>query len=297
MQSSQLPRPELTDGEDHLTLSQLVKASGVPASTIHHYRREGLIPAPNRIAANRFCYHEEHVRALALIRLLRERRGMSLEQIAAVLPEMLADAEGAPREELEGELVDMGAEARERVIEAAIDHFSTQPYAEVTMSDVAAAAGVAKGSLYRHFTSKEQLFEAVVNELVGDTASRFAAAVRGLGGSSGLADQPDEAAAVFAGLVARAMPILLELGARAAKGHDASEVMARQTLRTLAEAAGRPLSETDPIGAGLGVIERAFATVLTWAVGTDWPPDGPTNGRSNLPSPPRKVPGSARTRA
>jgi hypothetical protein len=69
------------------------------------------------------------------------------------------------------------------------------------------------------------------------------------------------------------MPILLELGARAAKGNDASDVLARQVLRTLAEAAGRPLDERDPIRAGLGVIERAFATVLTWAVGTDWPPD------------------------
>ena len=169
----------------------------------------------------------------------------------------------------------MGTEARERIIEVAIDLFSTQPYAEVTISDIAAAAGMAKGSVYRHFTSKEELFEAVINELVADTSSRFAAAVRGLGGSSGLADRPDEAAEVFAGLVARAMPILLELGARAAKGNDASDVLARQVLRTLAEAAGRPLDEHDPIKAGLGIIERAFATVLTWAVGTDWPPDGP----------------------
>jgi AcrR family transcriptional regulator len=273
MSTTQPLRPGAVPQGEHLTLSELVRRTGVPASTIHHYRREGLIPAPERAAANRFCYREEHVEAITLIRLLRDRRGLSLEQIATVLPELLS--EGTLPEELEIEVAEMGTEARERVIEVAIEQFSTQPYAEVTISDIAAAAGMAKGSVYRYFTSKEELFEAVINELVADTSSRFAAAVRGLGGSSGLADRPDEAAEVFAGLVARAMPILLELGARAAKGNDASDVLARQVLRTLAEAAGRPLDEADPIKAGLGLIERAFATVLSWAVGTDWPPDGP----------------------
>lgn len=257
----------------NLTLSQLVEASGVPASTIHHYRREGLIPPPERAAANRFCYHQEHIDALALIRLMRERRGMSLDQIAAALPELMADPAGSLKEELAADGAELGAEARERILESAIDLFTTQAYAEVTISDIAGAAGMAKGSVYRHFSSKEELFEAMIDQMVGDTASRFAAAVRTLGGPDGVAGRPQEAAEVFAGLVARAMPILLELGARAAKGHDTSDVLARQVLRTLAEAAGRPLSDTDPIGAGLEVIERAFATVLDWAVGTDWPPD------------------------
>jgi len=272
MSSTPQLRPDAVPGQVHLTLSELVLRTGVPASTIHHYRREGLIPAPERVAANRFCYHEEHVEALTLIRLLRERRGLSLEQIATTLPELLND-HGALRGELEMEMAESGPEARERILEVAIDLFSTQPFAEVTISDIAAAAGMAKGSVYRHFTSKEELLEAVINELVSDTASRFAAAMRGLGGSSGLAARPDEAAEVFAGLVARAMPILLELGARAAKGNNSSHVLARPVLRTLAEAAGRPLDEQDPIRAGLRVIERAFGTVLIWAVGTDWPPD------------------------
>ena len=259
----------------------MVQRSGVPASTIHHYRREGIIPAPQRVAANRFCYSEEHVEALGLIRLLRERRGLSLDQIAAILPGLLDDDQGPLRAELRAELAEMGAQARERIIEVAIERFSDQPYVEVTISDIAAAAGMAKGSVYRHFSSKEELFEEVVNELVSDTASRFAAAVRGLGGSAGIVDQPDETAIVFAGLVARAMPILLELGARAAKGHQASEVLARRVLLTLAGAIGRPLSADDPIPAGISVIQRALATVLTWAVGneSDWPEDRTIGGR------------------
>jgi hypothetical protein len=88
---------------------------------------------------------------------------------------------------------------------------------------------------------------------------------------------------VFGGLVAEALPLLLELGARAAKGYDDREdVLARRVLRTLAEAAGRPLvaADEDPVAAGLDVIQSAFATVLAWAVGPDWPPDAGAGHRA-----------------
>jgi AcrR family transcriptional regulator/predicted DNA-binding transcriptional regulator AlpA len=255
-----------------LSLSEVVSRTGVPASTIHHYRRAGLIPPPERLAVNRFGYSQEHVEALRLVRLLRERRGLRLDQIAAVVPGLLADPGGGPFAELETSLAELGADTRCRVVEVAIELFSTEGYADVTMSHIASAAGVAKGSVYRHFPSKEALFTAVVEDLVADTALRFATAVRDLGGPEGLAHDPGKAAVVFARLVARAMPILLELGVRAAKGHPGSQVLARTVLRTLADAAGRPLAD-DPIPAGLVVIRDAFKTVLDWAVEPRWPAD------------------------
>ena len=44
-----------------LSLSDLVDATGVPASTIHHYLKCELIPPPIRSALNRFRYDERHV--------------------------------------------------------------------------------------------------------------------------------------------------------------------------------------------------------------------------------------------
>jgi AcrR family transcriptional regulator len=248
----------------------------VPASTIHHYRRSGLLPPPLREAANRFCYHERHLEALRLIRLLRERRGLPLKRIAEVLPDLMAHpAEDSLAAAWAGE----PADTRHRLVAAAIDAFQTHSYGEVSVGDLALAAGVAKGSVYRHFESKEQLFEAAIETVLSDTAELFAAAVEDLGGPAGVAKDPDKAATVFAHLVAHALPILLEVGARAAKGHDPSEQLARKALRTLAEAAGRPLGG-DPIQAGLALIERAFTTVLSWAVGPGWPPDeAPPPGR------------------
>jgi len=248
-----------------MTLSRLVALSGVPASTVHHYRRMGLLPQPTTAEHGRFAYTEHDLKVLLLVREMREQRRLSFNQIKLVLPDILHGTQPpwhAPDESC--------PEAQDRLIDAAIKLFSEpKGYASVTVSEIAASAGMAKGTVYRYFASKEALFTAVVESLCDDTASRFAQAVADLGGSEGLADDPAKTALVFARLVSRAMPILLELGARAARGDLPSQLLAARVLRTLAEAAGRPLSD-DPVPAGLQVIETAFATVLRWAVGPDW---------------------------
>jgi AcrR family transcriptional regulator len=236
---------EGSGSSDRLSLSDLVARTGVPASTIHHYRRSGLIPPPVRISQNRFAYDEAHVEALRRIR----------------------DCSNSEHPELRG-----------RIVAAAIEAFKTRSYSEVTVSDIAEAAHTAKGNLYRYFDSKEDLLTAAVEALLADTRVRFEAASGSLGGVDGLRADPDKAALVFGYIVADVLPMLLELGARAAKGHEPSADLGRKVLRTLAATAGRPFVE-DPdddegvIRAGLGVIETAFATVMSWAVGPDWPPD------------------------
>jgi AcrR family transcriptional regulator len=228
-----------------LTLSDLVERSGVPASSIHHYRRTGLIPPPVRESSNRFAYDQRHLEALLQIRL----------QSAVDQPE-----------------------CRARIVAAAIEAFQTRSYAEVTVSDIAEAAQMAKGNVYRYFDSKEDLLTAAIETLLVDTTSRFELALDSLGGVAGLQDDPEKAAIVLGYLVAGVLPMLLELGARAAKGHEPSADLARKVLRTLAETAGRPsvapeADRDEAIRAGLRVIESAFSTVLSWSIGTDWPPD------------------------
>ena len=229
-----------------LSLSELVERTGVPASTIHHYRRSGLIPPPVRQSANRFLYDESHVQALMQI------RAQSAEH----------------------------SESRARIVTAAIEAFKTRSYAEVSVSDIAESAGMAKGNVYRYFPSKEALLTAAVESLLDDTTERFQAALDSLGGVGRLPQDPEKTAIVLGYVVADVLPMLLELGARAAKGHEPSAQLARRVLRRLATTAGRPFIADDADGdgeeavtAGLGVIETAFATVMTWAVGPDWPPD------------------------
>ena len=50
---------------------------------------------------------------------------------------------------------------RERLVRAALDLFTTQGYHASTTPQVARRAGVAEGTIYRHFTSKEQLLNEI----------------------------------------------------------------------------------------------------------------------------------------
>lgn len=54
------------------------------------------------------------------------------------------------------------------IMEAAIDVFVARGYADTRLADVAARAGVVKGTIYRYFATKDDLFRAVARHLVTD---------------------------------------------------------------------------------------------------------------------------------
>jgi len=60
-------------------------------------------------------------------------------------------------------------ETRQHILQTAVSLFQSQGYARTTTQAIAAEAGVAEVTLFRHFGSKEKLFQAVVGQ-VGGTA-------------------------------------------------------------------------------------------------------------------------------
>ena len=66
---------------------------------------------------------------------------------------------------------DEQAAKRQRILDAALKLFAHEPYQAVTMDRVAVAAGVAKGTLYLYFPSKDALYLGVLNDGL-DTAYR-----------------------------------------------------------------------------------------------------------------------------
>src|SRR4051794_31904221 len=66
-------------------MGELVEASGVPAPTIKHYLREGLLPEPVKTSRNMAYYPPEFVDRIRLIKQLQEERFMPLKAIKAVL--------------------------------------------------------------------------------------------------------------------------------------------------------------------------------------------------------------------
>ena len=76
-----------------LKMSGLVEASGVPAPTIKHYLREGLLPEPVKTSRNMAWYRPETVERIRLIKRLQEERYLPLKAIRALFEEDPAQAE------------------------------------------------------------------------------------------------------------------------------------------------------------------------------------------------------------
>jgi DNA-binding transcriptional MerR regulator len=70
-----------------LRMRELAAASGVPAPTIKHYLREGLLPEPVKTSRNMAYYPPEFVERIKLIKRLQEERFMPLKAIKNVLEE------------------------------------------------------------------------------------------------------------------------------------------------------------------------------------------------------------------
>ena len=78
---------DLPRNGDLLRMRELAAASGVPAPTIKHYLREGLLPEPVKTSRNMAYYPPEFVERIKLIKRLQEERFMPLKAIKNVLDE------------------------------------------------------------------------------------------------------------------------------------------------------------------------------------------------------------------
>lgn len=72
----------------------------------------------------------------------------------------------------------------QELLAAALDLFVERGYAATRLEDVAARAGVSKGTLYLYFTNKEELFKAVVRENVVPVLGEAESMVDGYEGHS-----------------------------------------------------------------------------------------------------------------
>ena len=244
-------------------MAELVERTGVPAPSIHHYLRMGLLPRPKQVATNRFAYDRRHEQALLLIRLLRERRRLSLEVIRRVLPQLLRlDEEQAFRPDMWDQAV--GAHLaragrrspKGRLLAAAIDAFGKRGYGDVNVDDIARAAGIAKGSLYRHFRSKEDLFFAAAEAAADDVVRAFARARTEGGAGAGTATQ------LLARSIEPSLPIFMDLFTRAVQRRAGYPRAARRIFSDLAGGLGEQLGADPPIAAGAQLLERAAASLF-----------------------------------
>jgi DNA-binding transcriptional MerR regulator len=153
---SECGRNEVESREEPLaevfTISALERETGVSRSTIHFYIREGLLPQPQKTAASRSLYGEDHVRLLRRIGVLK-REGRSLAEIRGALASALARAE-------ENE-VDLAAQesarVRREILRLATEEFATKGYKQTHVAAIIRRLGITPQVFYNHFPSKRQL--------------------------------------------------------------------------------------------------------------------------------------------
>ncbi len=248
-------------------IAELVKRAGVPAATIHHYRKRGLLPAPRRVAPNRFLYDERHLQALKLVRVLRVRRGLPLSVIRRILPGLLGlDEDQAFRPDMWDRAVGAHLEGgarrgpRVRLLDAAIEIFARRGYADVNVDEICKAARIAKGSFYRHYRSKEELFFAAAEAAAAQIVEAFGEAVA----PGPVSLQP--ASEVLARLLEPRLPVLMELFTRAVQRRAGYPAVSRRMFTELARGVGKQLHAPDPLWAGAQVLQLATVEVFRRAL-------------------------------
>jgi len=250
------------------TIAEIVAITGVPSATIHYYLRQGLLPSPRRLATNRFAYDERHVVGLRLIRTLRERRGLSLPMIRRILPELLRlEGEEAFSPDIWDKILAPRLSARRlpsnRLLDSAKEAFTRRGFSDVNVDDLCRAARIAKGSFYRHYPSKEELFFEVAESVAGDVEGGFAEQA----GPNGI-DRKD-APGLLAAVLAPKLPVFLELFGRALQGRPGYEAVARRILQESAERLGRSVSGSGPAAErGITVLRDALMDMFRGVVGT-----------------------------
>src|SRR5207247_63795 len=253
---------------ERFSISELVVRTHVPPATIHHYLRLGLLPPARRLAANRFLYDERHVRSLKLIRVLRERRRLPLRVIRRVLPDLLGlDQDQAFRPEMWDQAVGahVGRGTRRppaaRLLDAAIEAFARRGYADVNVDDICRAARIAKGSFYRHYHSKEELFLAATESLADEVVALF----RRAAGQKGI--HSEQAAPLLAGFLEPRLPLYLELLARSLQDRHGYREAARRIFGSLAADIGQSVTGLgSPQERGMQVVGAAATIILNQAL-------------------------------
>lgn len=72
----------------------------------------------------------------------------------------------------------MANDTKERILAAALDMFSRNGYAGTNIRELTASLGLAKSSMYKHFESKEEIWDALLDEMIAYYGERFGSAER-----------------------------------------------------------------------------------------------------------------------
>ena len=251
-----------TEREVGFGVSELAARSGVPVPTIHHYRKLGLLPPAAQPAPNRFSYDERHVAALGAIRSLRAHQ-VPLDTVRRVLPALLAKTDGVTEDAWKALVADgwvsSADPAAERLLDTAREAFARRGYDGVSVGEICDAAGIAKGTFYRYFESKDAIFVAAARstvEAVGEALDKRGGTLSEI-----------EALGELQSLLAPLAPLLLEAATRELREEPRSAGIVASVAQGLAARLRPRLGAQGAIPAARQVVETVILGLVRPALG------------------------------
>ncbi|AXB49111.1 TetR/AcrR family transcriptional regulator [Amycolatopsis albispora] len=156
---------------------------------------------------------------------------------------------------------------KEQIFDCAAELFGQRPYAEVSTSDIAAEAGVARGLINHYFGTKRELYLAVIRRAL--TVPHFAVEILPEGT---LEQRVDAAVSWFLDMVGRQENLWLAAIAPEGIGRDLAveqilEEADRESADRVLEAVG--ITADDPHHGELNALVRAYGGMVK-AAGREW---------------------------
>jgi DNA-binding transcriptional MerR regulator len=144
-----------------LSIGDLERVSGVPRTTIHYYLRQGLLPRPQKAAASRSLYTEEHVEILREIDKLKQA-GLSIAEIEGRLQQRVGRANEVT--------IDLAAQEYDRlhnrILALGVREFAAKGYKRTHVTSMMRQLGITATVFYGHFASKRRLLAECVSVLM-----------------------------------------------------------------------------------------------------------------------------------
>ncbi len=159
---------------------------------------------------------------------------------------------------------------RDRILAVALERFAAHGYAGTSVRDLAEQLGVTKAALYYHFSSKEDIVEALLEPAL--------AQLRALGERATARPAPpaSELLGTLVDILARNAPLIRALMADPSVPHRADRPEIKDQLRAIERALAEEPAEASELRAraALGAAQHAtFATVLARAGAAGSPAD------------------------
>ena len=155
---------EESNEERPLRMSDLVRITGLPRSTIHYYLNAGLLSPPQRTGKTMAYYGAAQVEELQRIKSLQEE-GYPIRLIRKMIAGPQGRTGAAVGKSAAGGMGATPAESavdpagrKQQIIDAAVQIFSRVGYHQAKVGDITQAVGVGISTFYLYFPSKKALF-------------------------------------------------------------------------------------------------------------------------------------------